>query len=124
MTFLTVYDMIDEGIDEQMILDTLEAIEGDIEVKAEGYAKLIKTIEAEVAMFKLEESRLAERRKARETKVKTLKNNLQEAMEQVGKPKFDSGTFGFNIQNNPPSVDVEDEGKIPKAYLVPAAANC
>ena len=40
--FLTVYGMIDEGYDEQVILDTLEAIEGDIEVKAEGYAKLIR----------------------------------------------------------------------------------
>ena len=120
--FLTVYGMIDEGCDEQLILDTLEAIEGDIEVKAEGYAKLIKTIEAEAEMYKSEENRLAERRKARESKIKTLKSNLQNAMEIVGKTKFDSGTFSFNVQKNPPSVEIEDEAKIPKKFFVPQPA--
>ena len=39
----TVLNMLyDEEIDEQMILDTLEAIEGEIEDKADGYAKIIK----------------------------------------------------------------------------------
>ena len=39
----TVLNMLyDEDVDEQMILDTLESIEGEIEDKADGYAKIIK----------------------------------------------------------------------------------
>ena len=42
----TVLNMIyDEDVDEQMILDTLEGIEGEIEDKADGYAKIIKELE-------------------------------------------------------------------------------
>ena len=36
--------LYDEDIDEQMVLDTLESIEGDIEDKADGYAKIIKEL--------------------------------------------------------------------------------
>ena len=28
-------------------------------------------------------------------------------MEMVGKTKFNSGTFSFNVQKNPPSVEIE-----------------
>ena len=42
----TVLNMLyDEDADEQMILDTLEAIEGEIEDKADNYAKIIKELE-------------------------------------------------------------------------------
>ena len=34
----------DEEIDEQMILDTLEGLDGEIEIKADNYAKLIRNI--------------------------------------------------------------------------------
>ena len=35
-----------DDIDEQMVLDTLESIEGDIEDKAENYAKIIRELES------------------------------------------------------------------------------
>ena len=38
--------LYDEDVDEQMILDTLESIEGEIEEKADGYAKIIRELEA------------------------------------------------------------------------------
>ena len=43
----TVLNMLyDEEVDEQMILDTLEGIVGEIEDKADGYAKIINELEA------------------------------------------------------------------------------
>ena len=35
-----------DDVDEQMVLDTLESIEGEIEDKADGYAKIIRELEA------------------------------------------------------------------------------
>lgn len=40
----TVYQMIDdEEVPEDVLIDTLESIEGEIEYKADGYAMVIKT---------------------------------------------------------------------------------
>ena len=33
-------------VDDQLVLDTLESIEGEIEDKADGYAKIIRELEA------------------------------------------------------------------------------
>ena len=47
--FLKLLDMLeDEEVDEQTILDTLEGVEYEIEVKADGYAKIIKSLEADI----------------------------------------------------------------------------
>ena len=44
--FLTLMDMLeDEECDEQCIMDTLESVEYEIEEKADGYAKIIKSLE-------------------------------------------------------------------------------
>ena len=41
--FLQLLDMLeDEEVDEQVIMDTLESVEYEIEDKADGYAKIIK----------------------------------------------------------------------------------
>ena len=42
-----IYSMLyDEEIDEQMIFDTAEGLEGEIEEKADNYAKMIFSIKA------------------------------------------------------------------------------
>lgn len=63
--YLAVRDMLfDEDVDEQVINDTLESIEGAIEVKADNYAKIIREMSATAAVIKQEEARLAARRKS------------------------------------------------------------
>ena len=43
----TVFNMMEDGeTDEQVIFDTLEAIEGEIEYKADNYAKIIRNLQA------------------------------------------------------------------------------
>ena len=37
----------DENSDQQMLIDTLESLDGAIEDKADNYAKIIKTLEGE-----------------------------------------------------------------------------
>ncbi len=97
----TVLNMLyDEEIDEQMILDTLEGIEGEIEDKADGYAKIIKELEAKKNARKEEAKRLTESAKVFENRVNTLKSNLFNAMKQTGKTKFATDLFSFNIAKN------------------------
>ena len=123
-TYETVMNMLyDDEVDEQVILDTLEGIEGEIEVKADNYAKLIKNINADVKAIKEEEERLYSRRMSLENRAKRLKDTLEANMKAIGKTKFKTELFSFNIQKNgglqPLSIDVLDVNEIPKEYLIP-----
>ena len=96
----TVLNMLyDEDADEQMILDTLESIEGEIEDKANNYAKIIKELEAKQNARKEEAKRLTESAKVFENRVKALKSNLFNSMKATGKTKFATDLFSFNIAN-------------------------
>lgn len=94
--------------------DTLEAIEMDLKDKAENYAKVMKNIEADIAGLKAEEKRLADRRKTMENAIGDMKKRLQQSMEATGKTKFKTQLFSFNIQNNAPSVVIDDLSAIPE----------
>ena len=69
--FLELLDMLeDTDIDEQVIVDTL-SIEYEIEVKADGYAKLIKSLEGTVDATDKEIDRLRTRKKTLKTELNT-----------------------------------------------------
>lgn len=111
----------DPDIEEDVFMDTLEGIEGEIEVKADGYAKVIRQLEYDAEACAVEAKRFTEKKKFIENKIDRMKRSLQGAMELTGKTKFKTKLFSFNVQNNPVSVVVEvDIDKIPKKYLKPA----
>lgn len=113
----TVLNMLyDEDIDEQMILDTLESIEGEIEDKADNYAKIIKELESKANARKEEAKRLAESAKSFENKVKLLKQNLFNAMKTTGKTKFATNLFSFNIAKNGGKQSLTIDGEVPEEY--------
>lgn len=113
----TVLNMIyDEDVDEQMILDTLEGIEGEIEDKADGYAKIIKELEAKANARKEEAKRLTESAKSFENKTKMLKQNLYNAMKTTGKTKFATELFSFNIAKNGGKQTLTIDGDVPEEY--------
>jgi chaperonin cofactor prefoldin len=119
--FNELWEMIDDTeLDEDVILDTLEAIDGEIEVKADNYAKVIRNMDVEIEGIKSEIERLTKKKRTLENRQKNLKDNLQQAMESTGKRKFKTELFGFNIQKNPASVELKDVkfDKIDAQYLV------
>lgn len=116
-----VADMLyEEEVDEQCVLDTLEAIEGEIEDKADNYAMIIKNLLASAEAKEIEAKKMAEKANAEKNRAKLLKQNLYEIMKETGKTKFKTDLFSFNIQKNggpaPLWVD-EDITKIPDEYL-------
>ena len=109
----------DPDIDEQAFIDTLEGIDGALEDKAEGYAKVIRTLEGDAAACDAESKRLRNKKQTIENNIKRMKTALQYAMEVTGKTKFKTPLFSFNIQKNGYSVSILDESKIPDKYLIP-----
>lgn len=127
--FLQLLDMLeDEEVDEQVIMDTLESVEYEIEDKADGYAKIIKALKADVDGIQKENDRLTSRKKTYENRIKWLKQNLEMCMRATGKKKFTTDLFSFNIQKNGGkrklTIDVDVEN-IPEEYRIkqPDAVN-
>jgi DNA mismatch repair ATPase MutS len=113
-------DMADV-LDEQTFQDTLQAIEEVLEDKVENIGKFVRCLDADIEAIKSEEKRLADKRKALENKVASVKEYVQHEMEIAGVDKVKRPTLTVSIQLNPPSVLVKDESLIPSHYMVPVA---
>ncbi len=118
-----VFNMMEDGeTDEQVIFDTLESIEGEIEDKADNYAKIIRNLQANADALKAEEERLYRRRKSAENHIQKLKDTLQANLEFIGKTKFKTDLFSFSVSKNggkQPLSITENLDEIPGKYLIP-----
>lgn len=110
----------DPDIDEQALKDTMEGIEGALEIKAEGYAKIIRMLEGDAAACDAESKRLRNKKQAIERNIDRMKKALQYSMVQTGKTKFKTPLFSFNIQKNTPSVVMDEQyiENIPERFLI------
>lgn len=108
--------LTDEQIEQEVIIHTLESIDAAIEDKADNYAKLIKNQESDSKGIAEEIKRLQARKQAIDNNVKNMKLSLQNAMNEIGKTKFKTELFSFNIQNNPVRVGIVDEDLIPDEF--------
>lgn len=114
--YLAIYEM---DIDDETKQDTLASMdwEDDFVNKVEGYAKVIKNLEADLPGLDEEIKRLQDRKSALKNKIDTLKTNLQTAMEVTGNERIKTSLFSIAVQNSRASVIVDEE-KLPKKYLV------
>ena len=118
--YMTLLEMAeDPDVEEDVLRDTMEGIEGEIEIKADGYARVMKQLEATSANLEYEEKRLMNRRKTIDRNIKRMKQALQDAMVATGKPKFKTDLFSFMIRKNPASVVIDRETCIPPEFLIP-----
>ena len=118
--YLTIQHMMeDPDLDPQTLADTMEGIEGELEVKADGYAKVIRNMEADIDAIKAEMTRLSDRKKTIEKNIQTLKLALQKAMEITGKTKFKTELFSFGVRTNAPAVVMDEQyiENIPERFL-------
>lgn len=118
-SLLHLQEMLEDGeIDKQTVLDTMESLNFEIEEKAQGYAMIIKNLTKDTLGLKAEEERLNGIRKATEGRIDTLKRNLEQSMIELGKTKFKTPLFSFNIQKNPPSLKLEEGVALPPDYYI------
>lgn len=118
--FRELLELVEQGeVDHEMLADTLEGLEGEIEIKADGYAKVIKELEGKTAMLKGEIERLSNRKSAIENNIKTMKESLEIAMRTTGMTKLKTDLFSFSIQKNPPKLVIDKPEEIPEEYLIP-----
>ncbi|MBC1652807.1 siphovirus Gp157 family protein [Listeria welshimeri] len=101
-----------EQLDPELLKDTLESIDDELETKAENVAFVIKELEGQSLILEKETKRLAERKNTINNNVKRLKQSLFDAMITANKQKIKTDLFTLDIRKNPPSIMVEDESKL------------
>lgn len=118
--FQRLYETADEyDWTPEEIADTLEGMEYELEEKADDYAKVIRSIEGDIASLKAEIDRLTARKKTMENNIKNMKQSLEMAMRAAGKQKIKTKLFNFSIQKNPPALKIDQPEAIPTEYLIP-----
>ena len=114
-------NMIEEGADPDVVNDTIESVEFDLEQKAEGYVMVIRNLEAQAKAIKDEEKRLREKRLAAENGIESLKKRLFDSMNATGKKKLNAGVFTLSVQKNggalPVIIDADCVENMPKEML-------
>lgn len=104
--------------DEAEIAAAMEAVAGDIEEKADAYARMMKNLLGDIDALEQEEKRLKTRRMALENRVDRLKAAIQNAMELTGTKKLKTSIGNWSIQKNPLSVSEVDVEKVPARFLI------
>jgi hypothetical protein len=109
--------LMDSGVDEQTLSDTLEGEAWPLELKAQNYGFVIRNLQATAASIKDAEKQMADRRKSIEKRADALTEWLKTGLEIARVTKLDCPHFALTIKKNPPSVDVWDEKQIPAQYM-------
>ena len=96
--------MLDPEADQQTVLDTLDGISGEIEVKAEGYGHVIRKLELEAAGLKGKKEyvkgildQIAAEEKRLNSHIDWMKERLLEAMIAIGKDEEGIATESFKF---------------------------
>lgn len=106
----------EDGEDITALYDKLDALDTDIDRKADAYAKIIKNSETEAEGYAQEIKRLQRHKKTCENIAENLRNRLNYAMVITGKDKIHTSIGQWALQFNPPSVTVLNAAEIPAEY--------
>ena len=107
----------DLSLPEEVIVDTLEGLSGDLETKAQNVAFFARNLESTAAAIKQAEADMAARRKAMENRADGLKRYIFESMTVAGIEKIECPHFRLAIKNNPAAVDVFEPGLVPASFM-------
>ena len=116
---LEFMQIMEEDPESEIVKDTLEALNGELEAKAEDYCKVIAEFQAKAENLKKIIEDLKIKMQSAESNANRLKKALFLAMKETGREKIRGDIFYLYIKNNAISLDqVPDKDKLPEKYLV------
>jgi hypothetical protein len=114
---LALMQMMEEDPDNEVVKDTLEALNGELDVKAESYCKVIAEFKAKEAAIVSAIESLTQKKQSVSGNIDRLRKALFDAMKITGKEKIKGDLFYLYIKNNAESLDELPE-KLPEKYMV------
>lgn len=109
--------LADLDLPAEVVTDTLDAMSGDLETKAQNVAFLARNLESTAAAIKQAEADMAARRKAMENRADGLKRYIFESMKFAGIEKIECPHFRLSIKNNPAAVEIFEPGLVPASFM-------
>ena len=95
----------------------LDQLQAEFADKAEWIALMVREAEAEAEAYKIEETRLRERRRAAENKATRLKTYVHEQMQRMGVDKIRGALAQVSVVNNSrPTVRWSEDVELPDAF--------
>jgi len=98
--YMELQEMMEDDISDEALLDSMESIEGLYEDKIDGYAAVIRTLEAEATAYKEEADRMAGKAKVICNNINRMKKAMYESMLQTGIRKVKGKRFTVSVQKN------------------------
>jgi hypothetical protein len=114
--------MEDPDADMELIQDTLEGLDGDIEEKVEGYGTMLEQLESDIARLDAEAKRMQNRRIVIENRKDRLRENLLKAMLETDKKSIKTDHYTVTVKQTPYRLVVDDPFGVPEEYYEPQPA--
>ena len=109
----------DPDTDPQVIADTMEGIQGELDIKCDSYVVVIKNLESQVEMIDTELIRLEKNKSALTNNIKRMKAAVLDTIQMTGSRKMVTDHFKLSIVKNggKQPMEVDEIEKIPQDYL-------
>ena len=116
--FQSLYEMAtsEEERDEQVFIDTLDSLTGELETKSAGYVAVITRLEAEAAKADEIAKAYAAVAKSRKNSIKRMKDALLYAMDSLDKKEMAAGELTIKIKNNGGVQPLVITGDVPDSF--------
>ena len=115
--YLQLLDMLqDPDVDPEAIADTLEGLEGEIEVKADALITVCKELDVQAVKWKAEKERAEKNQRTTENSAKRIKESILQAMQMAGKQKMPTEHYNLSIAKNGGLAPLVLKGPVPMEY--------
>ena len=107
-----------DDIPAEVIRDTLEGLEGEIQDKAHSIAQMIENLDAEADAI-MEASKALRERSCRVTRrAEEMRGYLMFQLLACGMQKLKFTEFTISVRDNPEAVRINDDAEIPAQFMV------
>lgn len=114
--YLRLYELATSVDDITAFSDTLECLNGELEVKAKGYVEVMKQLEMEQKECDAVIEKFKAKKEARENAVKRMKSAIFDAMNIAGLKEVDAGDYKIKIVGNGGKEPLVIDGEVPESF--------
>jgi hypothetical protein len=107
-----------DDVPTEVVRDTLEALEGDIEAKSTSVAHLILNLESFSDEIKRVADATAERAARVQRRAESIRAYLLLNLQTCGITKVEAPEFTISVRKNPAAVAISDLAVVPSEYMV------
>jgi hypothetical protein len=110
------HDQDDEPL-QDAIMSTLESVEYEVKDKIVDCAKYIKNLQAQSDAIKQATDDMLKRKTAMDKRIENVKRYVLQNMQATQIKNVECEFFKVSVKNNPPSVQILDDSKIPAEFI-------